>query len=168
MGRSELGLPEQFESPYPRPQVRVLRRAGRHAWVGGRPGTALPVPARFSKGKEGALGRCSGVRLFIAGFLEEAEPEGAVLRGSRGGGSQAPLPPFVWARLRWPLRCRLATAALSANWLSSWQQQPMARLLPWEVRPAGLSWAPPAGTPLAGAGRQGPWGRVATRGGAGP
>jgi hypothetical protein len=133
----------------------VLRRAGRHAWVGGRPGTALPVPARFSKGKEGALGRCSGVRLFIAGFLEEAEPEGAVLRGSRGGGSQAPLPPFVWARLRWPLRCRLATAALSANWLSSWQQQPMARLLPWEVRPAGLSWAPPAGTPLAGAGLPG-------------
>lgn len=67
------------------------------------------------------------------------------MKGSLGGGSPAPLPPFVWARLRWPLRCRLATAALSAGWLSSRQQQPMARLLPWEVRPAGLVGPRPPG-----------------------
>lgn len=123
--------------------------------MGGRPGSALPIPARLSKGKEGASGQCSGARLFTAGFLEGAQPEGAVLRGTLGGGSPAPLPPFVWARLRWPLHCRLATAALSADWLNSWRQQPMAWLLPWEVRPAELSWAPPAGTPPAGAGLPG-------------
>lgn len=123
--------------------------------MGDRPGSALPIPARFSKGKEGASGQCSGSRLFTAGFLEGAQPEGAVLRGSLGGGSPAPLPPFVWARLCWPLHCCLATAALSADWLNSWRQQPMAWLLPWEVRPAELSWAPPAGTPPAGAGLPG-------------
>lgn len=125
--------------------------------MGGRPGSALPVPARLSEAEEGAWGRGGRAPLFPAGFREgaEPEPEGAVLGGSLGGGSPAPLPPFVWARLRWPLRCRLATAAPRADWLGSRRQQPMAWLLPWEVRPAALIGAPPAGTPPAGAGLPG-------------
>lgn len=107
-----------------------------------------------------AAGRCRPreLWLFIVGFLEGAEPEGAVLGMRQGGGSGAPLPPFVWARLLRLHRRRLATAVLNCDWVSSWQQRPMARLLPWQVLTAKLSSAqraPPAGAPPTGAGLQG-------------
>lgn len=113
-------------------------------------GSALPASPRDlarGQGRRGGGWRAGAgpAWLFIVEFLEPAKPEGAVAGGRLGGGSRAPLPPFVWARLRGPLLRCLATAALGCDWLSSWHQRPMAQLLPWQVPIAKLSRAPPAG-----------------------